>query len=109
MPCKKFTLNFKSDILKKTEKTGFLQIIAFVVWCNETWQICFVYWSFLVIMNKSSRICSNHFRDSVIQLLESGKMQKCGLIPMFRQEKLADFFLVFSARRKVFLHETYQK
>ena len=91
MPCKNCTLNFRSDILKKTEKTGFLQIIASVVWCNETWQICFVYWSFPVIMNKSSRICSDHFRDSVIQRLESGKMQKSGLIPMFRQENLQIF------------------
>ena len=100
---------FQKRHFEENWKTGFLQIIASVVWCNETWQICFVYWSFLVIMNKSSRICLNHFRDSMIQLLESGKTQESGLIPMFRQDKLADFFPVFSARLKVFLHETYHK
>ena len=34
----------------------------------------------------------------MIQSLKSGKTWKCGLVPMSRQEKLADLFLVFPAR-----------
>ena len=36
----------------------------------------FVKWSFLVISNKSARICLNIFGDSVIQSLKSGKHEK---------------------------------
>ena len=73
------------------KKTGFLQIIASAVWCHQTWQICFVYWSFLVIMNKSSRICTNNFRDSVIQLLESGKTLKVAKFPCSSRKNLQIF------------------
>ena len=56
----------------------------------------FVKWSLLVIANKSAKICLNIFEDSVIQSLKSGKKtRKNGLVPMSRQGKLADLFLVF--------------
>ena len=58
----------------------------------------FVKWPFLVIMNKSPSICLNILGDCVIQSLKSGKTRKSGLIPMSRQEKLAELFLVFPAR-----------
>ena len=45
-------------------------------------------------MNKSPKIWWNIFGDSVIQSLRSGKTQKSGLVPMSRQEKLADLFLL---------------
>ena len=48
----------------------------------------FVYWSFLVIMSKSTRISLNHFRDSVIQLLESGKTQKVASFPCLGRKNL---------------------
>ena len=57
-----------------------------------------VYRSFLVIRNKSAKICLNifeDFEDSVIQSLKSGKTRKSGLVPMSRQEKLTNLFLVF--------------
>ena len=106
---------FQSHILKKTEKrTGFLQIIASVVWCHETWQICFVYWSFLVIMNKFSRISSNHLTDSVIQLLESGKTQKVASFPCLGRKNLQIFswyslpdlkyFFMKHSKNEVFAH-----
>ena len=58
----------------------------------------FVYWSFLVITNKSERICFNGFGDSVIQMLKSGKRRASGLVSMLRQKKPAHLFLVFSVR-----------
>ena len=58
----------------------------------------FVKWSFLIITDKSARIGLNIFGDSVIQSLKSGETRESGLIPMSRQKKLADLFLVFSAR-----------
>ena len=64
----------------------------------------FVYWSFLVLTNKSARIYLNIFGDSVIQSLKSGNTRKSGLVPMSRQEKLADLLLLFAARL-----ETWQK
>ena len=66
MPCKKCTLNFKSDILKKQTKTGYFQIIAPAV----------VYWPFLVIKNKSERIRVNIFGDTVIESLKTGENSK---------------------------------
>ena len=45
--------------------------------------------------NKSARICSNIFGDSVIQSLKSGKNMKSDLVLMSRQEKLVDLILVF--------------
>ena len=39
----------------------------------------------------------NIFGDSVIQSLKSGKTRESGLVPMSRQEKVADLFLVFPA------------
>ena len=54
--------------------------------------------------NKSTRICLNIFGDSVIQSLKNVKIRKSGLVPMLRQEKLADLFLVFPA-----ILETWQK
>ena len=47
--------------------------------------------------NKSARIYVNIFGDSVIQSLKSGKTRKSGLVPMSRQENVADLFLVFSS------------
>ena len=38
------------------------------------------------------------FGDSVIKSLKSGKTEKSGFVPMSRQEKLADLFLVFPTR-----------
>ena len=58
----------------------------------------FVQWLFLIIMNKFARICLNIFGDFVIESLKNGKTRKSGLVPMSRQEKLADLFLIFSAR-----------
>ena len=46
-------------------------------------------------MNKFAKICLNSFDDTVIQNLKSGKTRKSGFIPMVRQEKLEDLFLVF--------------
>ena len=39
----------------------------------------------------------NIFGDSVIQSLKSGKTLKSDSVPMSRQEKVADLFLVFPA------------
>ena len=58
----------------------------------------FIWEAILVIKNKSARICLNIFGDSVIQCLKSGKARKSGLVPMSRQEKFADLFLVFPTR-----------
>ena len=42
-----------------------------------------------------ARICFNIFGDSMIRNLKKWKNTKIGLVPMSRQEKLADLFLVF--------------
>ena len=63
---------------------------------SETWHICLVILSYY--KTKSARICQNIFWKSVIQSLKRGKTRKGGLVPMQRQEKLADLFLVFAAR-----------
>ena len=57
-----------------------------------------VQWAFVVITNKSARICLKIFGDSVIQILKSRKTRKSGLIPMSGQEKRVDLFLVFPAK-----------
>ena len=43
----------------------------------------FFQWSFLVIINKSSRTCLNNAGDAVIQSLKSRKTRKIGLVPMW--------------------------
>ena len=48
----------------------------------------FVQRSFVVITDKSEKICLNIFGDSVIQNLKNGKTRKCGLVPLSRQERL---------------------
>ena len=58
----------------------------------------FVKWSYVSIKNKSTKICWIIFRDTVIQSLKSEKTQKSGLVPMSRQEKLENLFMVFPAR-----------
>ena len=99
MPCKKFALNFKKRYFEENKKLAIFKSMPLPfgsVYFNETWHICY-YWSFLVTTIKSARICVNIFGDSVIQTLKSGKTLKTGLVPMSRQEKLADLFLVFPA------------
>ena len=44
--------------------------------------------TFVVITNKSARICLNLAGECVIQSLKSGKTRKSGLVPMSRQENL---------------------
>ena len=65
---------------------------------NETWHICSVV--FFVIPNKFARICLNIFGDTVIQRFKSRRTRKKSLVPMSRQKKLADLFLVFPSRPK---------
>ena len=105
MPCKKCALNSKSNILKKTKNWPcsndcLCRLVPFISMNVGT----FVKWSFLDISNKSARICLNIFGDSVIQSLKSGKARKSGLIPMSKQGKLTDLFLVFPGVSLVFLH-----
>ena len=52
---------------------------------------------FLLLINPEG-FALNIFGDSVIQSLKSGKTRKSGIVPMSRQERLADLFLVFPAR-----------
>ena len=90
-------LILKSDLLSKTDHFSH-HCLCLLVPPILTKLGTFVQWSFLVIGNKSARTCLNIFGDSVIQILKSGKTRKSGRVPMSRQEKLADLFLVFPDR-----------
>ena len=67
-----------------------LQIVS-LTQCISVKLGTFVWWSFLIIQNKSARILFNIFGDTVIQILESGKMRKSVRVPMLRQEELKDY------------------
>ena len=69
-----------------------------IVPCISMKPCTFVKGSFLVTTNKSTIICFNIFGDCVIQNLKSIKTQKNGIVPMSRQENLADLFLIFLAK-----------
>ena len=58
----------------------------------------FVWWYFLVITNKSARICCDIFLRFCNPEFEKCKKQESDLVSKLRQEKLADLFLVFPAR-----------
>ena len=89
----------KATFLRKLKKTSYFQIIASAVWFHVfRWNFTYLFSCFFYITNKSPRICLNILGDSVIQSLKSGKARENGLVPMSRQEKLADLFLAFPAR-----------
>ena len=60
----------------------------------------FVVWFIILIPNKSTRICLNIFcppflGDVVVLSLKRGKI---GLVPIVRQKKLVDLFIMFSGQ-----------
>ena len=81
----------KSNILKKTKKLAIFKLLPLPfgsmyfkswIYTKET----FDQWSFLVISNKSARICLNIFGDTVVQSLKSRKTRKVASFP-FRDRK----------------------
>ena len=93
MPCKESPLNFKKLHFEENFKNWLFSnhCLCRLVPCISVKLGTSVWWPFLVITNKSERICLNIFGDFIIQKLKSGKARKSGLVPMSRQEKLADF------------------
>ena len=81
IPCKKSALNSKKlQFLRKTKNWLFSNhCICHLVQCISMKLGTIVQWSFLVIRNKSARICLEVNRDSVIQSLKSVKTRKSGL------------------------------
>ena len=85
-------VEFQKATFKKTNVSQpFLQCVSMKP-CE------YVHWLYLVGTNKSARICLNLSRNTVIQSLKRGKLRKSGLAPMLTQEKIAELFMVFSAR-----------
>ena len=56
----------------------------------------FIWWFYLVIMNKSTSIYQNILGDNVNLNMKIRKTRKVNLVPMLWQEKLADLFLMLS-------------
>ena len=90
----------KSDSLKKTKKPGYFQIIASAVWFHV------LQWNLLVHLLRNSSLLSQINKDlfEYFWRFRKPKLQKwrntwkSGVVPMSRQEKFADLFLVFPAR-----------
>ena len=83
MPCKKCTLNFKKQHLKKILKNWLFSnhCLCHLVPCISMKLGTFVWWSFVVIKNKSARICFIILEDSVIQNLKIEKQETVALFP----------------------------
>ena len=83
MLCKKCTLNFKTRHLKKTKNSWLFSdhCLCHLVSCISIKLGTFVWWPFLVIKNKSSRIYFNICGDSVIKSLKSREAQKVASFP----------------------------
>ena len=99
VPCKKMCFKFqKATFWRKLENCPFSnhclgRLVPSILMKLGT----FIWWSFLVLTNKSARIYMNIMGDSVNQSLKSRKTRKSGLVPMWRQEKVGDLFLMFPA------------
>ena len=104
MAFKKYALNFKRRHFEKNLKHWLFSNHCFcrLIQCISLKLGTFVQWPFFVITNKSAKICSV-FGDTVIQSLRSEKNTKSRVVPILRQEKLANLFLVFLARLETLL------